>query len=108
MALTPLHDRILVRQTDEEIRSTGGIIIPDTAQEKPGQGIVVAVGAGLRISDGTIAKMSLSKGDNILFGKFSGNEVVVDGEELMIMRESDVMAVLGGKKKAKAKSKKKK
>ena len=106
MALTPLHDRILVRQTEEEIRSGGGIIIPDTAQEKPGQGVVVSVGAGLRNSDGTITKMSLSKGDNILFGKFSGNEVTVDGVELMIMRESDVMAVLGGKKKAKAKKKK--
>jgi len=94
MKFRPLHDRIVVRRLDEEGRSPGGIIIPDTAQEKPSEGKVVAVGSGSRGDDGKIHPLTLKKGDHILFGKWSGNEARLDGEEILIMNESDVMAVI--------------
>ena len=94
MKFRPLHDRIVVRRLDEEGRSPGGIIIPDTAQEKPNTGQVVAVGPGARDEKGKVIPPDVKPKDNILFGKWSGNEARVDGEELLIMNESDVMAVI--------------
>ena len=108
MAFRPLHDRVVVRRVEEESRSAGGIIIPDTAQEKPSQGEVVATGPGARDEQGALVPLTVKAGDRILFGKWSGNETKIDGEELMIMRESDIMAVLekaGGKVKPKTKGK---
>jgi chaperonin GroES len=95
----PLHDRVLVRRVKEEEKSKGGIIIPDTAKEKPQEGEVMAVGPGARDEDGERIPMDLNEGDRILFGKWSGTEVTIDGEELLIMKESDVMGVIssGGK-----------
>ena len=106
MGFRPLHDRVLVRRVDAEEKTTGGIIIPDTAKEKPQEGEVVAVGTGARADDGTITPLDVKAGDKILFGKWSGTEVKLDGEELLIMKESDVMAIIedraasGGKRKA--------
>ena len=94
MKFRPLHDRVLVRRIDEEEKSAGGIIIPDTAKEKPSQGEVIAVGPGARNEQGEIAPLDVQVGDTILFGKWSGTEVKIDGEELLIMKESDVMGVL--------------
>ena len=94
MKLRPLHDRVLVRRVDEDEKSTGGIIIPDTAKEKPMEGKVVAVGSGTRSEDGTITPLDVKKGDRILFGKWSGTEVKMDDEELLIMKESDIMGVI--------------
>ncbi len=94
MKLRPLHDRVLVRRVDEDEKSTGGIIIPDTAKEKPMEGKVVAVGSGTRGEDGTITPLDVKKGDRILFGKWSGTEVKMDDEELLIMKESDIMGVI--------------
>ena len=94
MKLRPLHDRVLVRRVDEDEKSTGGIIIPDTAKEKPMEGKVVAVGSGARAEDGTITPLDVKKGDRILFGKWSGTEVKMDDEELLIMKESDIMGVI--------------
>jgi len=94
MKFRPLHDRIVVRRLDEEGRSPGGIIIPDTAQEKPNTGQVVAVGPGARDEKGKVIPPDVKPKDKILFGKWSGNEARVDGEELLIMNESDVMAVI--------------
>jgi len=94
MKLRPLHDRVLVRRVDEDEKSTGGIIIPDTAKEKPMQGEVIAVGSGTRAEDGTITPLDVKKGDRILFGKWSGTEVKMDDEELLIMKESDIMGVI--------------
>ncbi len=105
MALRPLHDRVLVRRVEEEARSAGGIIIPDTAQEKPMQGEVVATGPGARNEKGELIALDVKAGDLILFGKWSGTEVKLDGEELLIMKESDVMAIIETVGKAK-KSKK--
>jgi chaperonin GroES len=93
----PLGDRVLVKRVKEEEKTKGGIIIPDTAQEKPQEGEVVAVGPGARDEDGERIKMDLEVGDRVLFGKWSGTEVKVDGEELLIMKESDVMGVLEAK-----------
>jgi chaperonin GroES len=90
----PLHDRILVQRVDEEAKTSGGIIIPDTAKEKPQQGRVVAVGAGKFGDDGKRQAMTVKAGDRILFGKYSGSEVKLDGEEHLIMREEDVLAIL--------------
>ena len=95
MNFRPLHDRVVVRRLEEEERSTGGIIIPDTAKEKPMQGEVIAVGPGARNEAGEIVPLDVKAGDRILFGKWSGTEVKMDGEELLIMKESDVMGVLG-------------
>lgn len=94
MKFRPLHDRVVVRRIDEEEKSAGGIIIPDTAKEKPSQGEIVAVGSGARNENGEIAPLDVKVGDLILFGKWSGTEVKIDGEDLLIMKESDVMGVL--------------
>ena len=90
----PLHDRLLVRRVEEKETVKGGIIIPDTAKEKPQEGVVVAVGPGARDESGNLVPTELKAGDRILFGKWSGTEVKIDGEELLIMKESDVMGVL--------------
>ena len=94
MKFTPLHDRVLVRRVEAEEKTAGGIIIPDTAKEKPQEGIVVAAGKGARNDDGERVKLDVSEGDKILFGKWSGTEVKVDGEDLIIMKESDILGVL--------------
>ena len=94
MKFRPLHDRVVVKRIDAEAKSAGGIIIPDTAQEKPSQGEVVAVGPGGRDEAGKLIPIDLRVGERVLFGKWSGTEVVLDGEDLLIMKESDVMGVL--------------
>ena len=100
MNFRPLHDRVLVRRLGNEETSAGGIIIPDTAQEKPMEGKVIAVGPGLRSDDGKITPLDVKSGDRILFGKWSGTEVKIDGDELLIMKESDIMGIIeSGKKK---------
>lgn len=96
MKIRPLHDRVVVRRTEEERTSPGGIVIPDTAAEKPIQGEVVAVGQGKILDNGDVRALELKAGDRVLFGKYSGTEVKVDGEELLVMREDDVMAVIEG------------
>ena len=98
----PLHDRVVVRRVKEEEKTKGGIIIPDTAQEKPQEGEVIAVGPGARDEDGEYIKLDVKAGDRILFGKWSGTEVKIDGEELLIMKESDMMGVIESKKAKKA------
>jgi chaperonin GroES len=95
MAFRPLHDRVLVRRIEAPERSAGGIIIPDNAREKPQEGEVVAVGSGLRADDGSVTPLDFKAGDRILFGKWSGTEVKLDGEDLIIMKESDVLGILG-------------
>ncbi len=97
MKFRPLGDRVVVKRVTEETKSAGGIIIPDTAQEKPQEGEVVAVGPGARDDNGKTVPMELKAGDRILFGKWSGTEVKIDGQELLIMKESDVMGVIEGK-----------
>jgi chaperonin GroES len=94
MKFRPLHDRVVVKRADSETKTTGGIIIPDTAGEKPQQGEVIAVGPGGRDEAGKLIPIDLKKGDKVLFGKWSGTEVKIDGKELLIMKESDVMGVL--------------
>ena len=94
MNLRPLHDRVLVKRLDSEAKTAGGIIIPDTAKEKPMEGKVIAVGSGARDETGKVQKLDVKKGDKILFGKWSGTEVKVDGQELLIMKESDILAVI--------------
>ena len=103
MKFRPLHDRVVVRRIDEDEKSAGGIIIPDTAKEKPSQGEIIAVGPGARNDQGEITPLDVKAGDLVLFGKWSGTEVSLDGEDLLIMNESDVMGVLemtAAKKKA--------
>ena len=94
MHFRPLHDRVVVRRIEAEEKTSGGIIIPDTAKEKPQEGEIVAVGPGTRAEDGTIAALDVQAGDRILFGKWSGTEVKIDGEELLIMKESDILGVI--------------
>jgi chaperonin GroES len=94
----PLHDRVVVRRVKEEEKTKGGIIIPETAQEKPQEGEVIAVGPGARDEDGERIEMDVAVGDRILFGKWSGTEVKIDGEDLLIMKESDIMGVIEKKK----------
>ena len=94
MGFRPLHDRVLVRRVEAEEKSRGGIIIPDTAQEKPMEGEVVAVGPGARGEDGTVQPLDVKAGDRVLFGKWSGTEVKLDGEDLIIMKESDLMGII--------------
>jgi chaperonin GroES len=94
MKFRPLHDRVVVRRIDAEHKTLGGIIIPDTAQEKPQQGEVIAVGPGARDEQGRIVPLDVRTGDTVLFGKWSGTEVKIDGQELLIMKESDIMGVL--------------
>jgi chaperonin GroES len=96
MAFRPLHDRVLVRRVEAEAKTAGGIIIPDTAKEKPQEGEVVAVGTGARNESGEITPLEVKAGDRILFGKWSGTEVKVDGEDLIIMKESDILGILEG------------
>ncbi len=96
MHFRPLHDRVVVRRLESEERTKGGIIIPDTAKEKPQEGQVVAVGPGARDESGKVQPLDLKAGDRILFGKWSGTEVKIDGEELLIMKESDVMGIIEG------------
>ena len=96
MNFRPLHDRVVVRRIEAEEKTKGGIIIPDTAKEKPSQGEIIAVGPGGREENGKLIPIDLKTGDKVLFGKWSGTEVKIDGEELLIMKESDVMGVLEG------------
>jgi len=94
MKFRPLHDRVLVERIDEDEKTAGGIIIPDTAKEKPSEGKVVAVGSGTKAEDGSVTALDVKSGDKILFGKWSGTEVTVDGKELLIMKESDVLGII--------------
>ncbi len=94
MDFRPLHDRVLVKRVEAEEKTAGGIILPDTAQEKPMQGEVLAVGTGHRADDGSVTPLDVQKGDRILFGKWSGTEVTIDGAEMLIMKESDVMGII--------------
>ena len=94
MNLKPLHDRVLVERVEQEDRTKGGIIIPDTAQEKPMEGKVVSVGGGARNENGQVVALDVKKGDRILFGKWSGTEVKIDGKDLLIMKESDIMGII--------------
>ena len=106
MKFRPLHDRVLVKRVEQDEKTAGGIIIPDTAKEKPSEGQIVAAGTGARREDGSIVKMEVKAGDMVLFGKWSGTEVSIDGEELLIMKESDILGVIeGGKAAPKAKKK---
>ena len=102
MKFRPLHDRVVVKRVDEESKTAGGIIIPDTAQEKPSQGKVIAVGPGARDEAGKIVPLEVKTGDLVLFGKWSGTEVKIDGQDLLIMKESDILGVLEGKASVKA------
>ncbi|MDP6788462.1 MAG: co-chaperone GroES [Rhodospirillales bacterium] len=103
MKFRPLHDRVVVRRIEQDIKTAGGIIIPDTAQEKPMEGEIVAVGSGTRSEDGKVTPLDVEAGQRILFGKWSGTEVKIDGEELLIMKESDLLGIIesGAKKKSK-------
>lgn len=94
MKFRPLHDRVLVKRLDAEEKTAGGIIIPDSAKEKPMQGEVIAVGSGARSDDGKITPLEVKAGDKVLFGKWSGTEVKIDGDDLLIMKESDIMGIL--------------
>ena len=94
MKFRPLHDRVVVKRVDEDTKTAGGIIIPDSAQEKPQQGEIIAAGPGARDESGKIVPLDVKKGDKILFGKWSGTEVKIDGKELLIMKESDIMGIL--------------
>jgi chaperonin GroES len=95
MKFRPLHDRVLIKPLDEDEKTSGGIIIPDTAKEKPQQGKVLATGPGARDEQGNLVPMDVKVGDTVLFGKWSGNEVTIDGDELSIMKESDIMGIIG-------------
>ena len=100
MKFRPLHDRVLVRRVEEDTKTAGGIIIPDSAQEKPSEGEIVAAGSGTKSEDGKVTPLDVKAGDRVLFGKWSGTEVKVNGEELLIMKESDILGIIeGGKKK---------
>ena len=104
MTFRPLHDRVLVRRVEQEAKTAGGIIIPDTAKEKPMEGEIVAAGPGARDESGKLVPLDVKAGDRILFGKWSGTEVKLDGEELLIMKESDVMGIIEGRSIAKPKA----
>lgn len=94
MALKPLHDRVLVRRTESEEKTSGGLIIPDSAKEKPSEGEIVAAGPGARKDSGELIEMGVKTGDKVLFGKWSGTEVTIDGEELLMMKESDILGII--------------
>lgn len=94
MAFTPLHDRVLVRRVESDEKTKGGLIIPESAKEKPAEGIIVSVGAGAKDDDGARIAMDVKAGDKVLFGKWSGTEVTIDGEEMLIMKESDIMGII--------------
>lgn len=95
MNLRPLHDRVVVKRVEEETTTPGGIVLPGSAAEKPSQGVVLAVGNGKLLDSGAVRALDVKVGDKVLFGKYSGNEVKVDGEELIVMREEDIMGILG-------------
>ena len=95
MAFRPLHDRVLVRRIEAEEKTAGGIIIPDSAKEKPSEGEIVAVGSGTKAEDGKVTPLDVQAGDRVLFGKWSGTEIKLDGEDLLIMKESDIMGIMG-------------
>ena len=101
MKFRPLHDRVVVKRVEEDMKTAGGIIIPDTAKEKPQQGEVVAVGPGARDEQGKLVALEVKAGDRVLFGKWSGTEVKIDGEDVLIMKESDILGILEGKSSAK-------
>ncbi|HMN37396.1 MAG TPA: co-chaperone GroES [Hyphomicrobium sp.] len=102
MKFRPLHDRVVVKRVEEDTKTAGGIIIPDTAKEKPQQGEIIAVGPGARDEAGKVNALDVKVGDRVLFGKWSGTEVKIDGQDLLIMKESDILGVLEGSAKAKA------
>ncbi len=104
MKFRPLHDRVVVRRVEQDEKTAGGIIIPDTAKEKPMEGEVIAVGPGARSEDGKLHALDVKAGDRILFGKWSGTEVKIDGEELLIMKEADIMGVIEPTSRAKSKA----
>ncbi|WP_024298798.1 co-chaperone GroES [Methylomicrobium lacus] len=95
MKIRPLHDRVIVKRVEEETTTAGGIVLPGSAAEKPSQGVILAVGTGKHLDNGDIRPLEVKVGDKVLFGKYSGNEVKIDGEELIVMREDDIMGVLG-------------
>ncbi|MEC4747833.1 co-chaperone GroES [Methylomicrobium sp. Wu6] len=95
MKIRPLHDRVIVKRVEEETKTAGGIVLPGSAAEKPSQGVILAVGTGKQLENGDIRRLEVKVGDKVLFGKYSGNEVKIDGEELIVMREDDIMGVLG-------------
>ena len=101
MKIRPLQDRVLIRRVEQEVKTTGGILIPDTVQEKPMEGDVIAVGPGARGEDGKVHPLDVKTGDRVLFGKWSGTEIKIDGEELMIMKEADIMGHFEGASPAK-------
>ncbi|MCF6343595.1 MAG: co-chaperone GroES [Devosiaceae bacterium] len=94
MGFRPLHDRVVVRRVDSEEKTTGGIIIPDTVQEKPSEGVIVSVGPGARDDSGKVVALDVKAGDRVLFGKWSGTEIKIDNDELLIMKESDIMGII--------------
>jgi chaperonin GroES len=102
MKFRPLHDRVLLRRLESDTKTAGGIIIPDTAKEKPAQAEVIAVGTGVRDEQGKLQPLAVSVGDTVLFSKWSGSEVNIDGEELLVVKESDIMGIIENKKKSKA------
>ncbi len=102
MAFRPLHDRVLVRRIEAEAKTAGGIIIPDTAKEKPQEGEIVSVGSGSKAEDGKVTPLDVKAGDRVLFGKWSGTEVKIDGEDLLIMKESDILGIITNSKASKA------
>jgi chaperonin GroES len=104
MGFKPLHDRVLVRRVEEEEKTKGGIIIPDTAKEKPSEGEIVSVGSGTRGEDGTVTPLDVKTGDRVLFSKYGGTEVKVDGEDLIILRESDILGIVDAPKASKRKA----
>ncbi|MFI3222207.1 MAG: co-chaperone GroES [Methylococcaceae bacterium] len=95
MNIRPLHDRVIVKRLEEETTTAGGIVLPGSAAEKPSQGIILAVGSGKALDNGTVRALEVKVGDKVLFGKYSGNEVKVDGDDLIVMREEDIMGILG-------------
>jgi chaperonin GroES len=95
MKIRPLHDRVIVKRVEEETTTPGGIVLPGSAAEKPSQGVILAVGNGKPLDNGTVRALDVKVGDKVLFGKYAGNEVKVDGDELIVMREEDIMGVLG-------------
>ena len=95
MNIRPLHDRVIVKRVEEETTTAGGIVLPGSAAEKPSQGIILAVGSGKALDNGTVRALEVKVGDKVLFGKYSGNEVKVDGEDLIVMREEDILGILG-------------
>ena len=105
MKFRPLHDRVVIRRIDQDEKTSGGIIIPDTAQEKPMEGEIVAAGPGARGEDGKLHPLDVKEGDRVLFGKWSGTEVKIDGEDLLIVKESDIMGVITGRAGAKSRKK---